>query len=110
MSRGPFHGIYPGKVENNIDPLGMARILVSVADVGGSSALSWALPWYVLWLLPLAALARRRGLRVAALVISAYLLVIWMPNMTDVIHAVGYKPSLTLLGQERQQKTLLLLH
>ena len=72
--------------------------------------LSWALPWYVLWLLPLAALARRRGLRVAAIVISAYLLVIWMPNMTDVIHALGYKPSLTLLGQERQQKTLLLLH
>jgi hypothetical protein len=72
--------------------------------------LSWALPWYVLWLLPLAALARRPGVRVAALVISAYLLVIWMPNMTDVIHAVGYKPSLTLLGQERQQKTLLLLH
>ena len=72
--------------------------------------LSWALPWYVLWLLPLAALARRPGLRVAAIVISAYLLVIWMPNMTDVIHALGYKPSLTLLGQERQQKTLLLLH
>jgi len=72
--------------------------------------LSWALPWYVLWLLPLAALARRRGLRLAALAISAYLLVIWMPNMTDVIHSLGYKPSLTLLGQERQQKTLLLLH
>jgi hypothetical protein len=72
--------------------------------------LSWALPWYVLWLLPLAALARGRGLRVAAVLVSAYLLVIWMPNMTDVIHAVGYKPSLTKLGQERQQKTLLLLH
>jgi len=72
--------------------------------------LSWALPWYVLWLLPLAALARGRGLRLAALVVSAYLLVIWMPNMTDVIHSLGYKPSLTLLGQERQQKTLLLLH
>jgi uncharacterized protein involved in type VI secretion and phage assembly len=44
MSRGPFHGLYPGKVENNIDPLNMCRILVSVADVGGSSVLSWALP------------------------------------------------------------------
>jgi hypothetical protein len=72
--------------------------------------LSWALPWYVLWLLPLAALARGRGLRAAALVLSLYLLLIWMPNMTDVIHALGYKPSLTRLGQERQQKTLLLLH
>jgi hypothetical protein len=72
--------------------------------------LSWALPWYVLWLLPLAALARGRGVRVAALVISLYLLLIWVPDMTNVIHAIGYKPSLTRLGQERQQKTLLLLH
>ena len=44
MSRGPFHGIYPGKVENNIDPLNMGRIMVAVADVGGSSVLSWAMP------------------------------------------------------------------
>ena len=39
-----FHGIYPGRVENNIDPLNMSRILVSVSDVGGSSVSSWALP------------------------------------------------------------------
>jgi uncharacterized protein involved in type VI secretion and phage assembly len=44
MSRGSFNGIYPGKVESNIDPLNMARLLVSVADVGGSAVLSWALP------------------------------------------------------------------
>jgi hypothetical protein len=39
-----FHGIYPGRVENNIDPLNMSRILVSVSDVGGSQVLSWAMP------------------------------------------------------------------
>lgn len=44
MSDKRFHGIYPGKVENNIDPLNMSRIQVAVADVGGSSVLSWALP------------------------------------------------------------------
>ena len=44
MSDQRFHGIYPGKVENNIDPLNMSRIQVSVADVGGNSVLSWALP------------------------------------------------------------------
>lgn len=44
MSAKLFHGIYPGKVENNIDPLNMARIMVSVADVGGSAQLSWAMP------------------------------------------------------------------
>jgi len=44
MSDKRFHGIYPGRVENNIDPLNMARIQVSVADVGGGSISSWALP------------------------------------------------------------------
>ena len=38
------HGIYPGRVENNIDPLNMGRIQVSVADVGGRAVSSWALP------------------------------------------------------------------
>lgn len=44
MSDQRFLGIYPGRVENNIDPLNMSRIQVSVADVGGNAVLSWALP------------------------------------------------------------------
>ncbi|MEA2351045.1 MAG: alpha,6-mannosyltransferase [Thermoleophilaceae bacterium] len=42
---------------------------------------AWLLPWYVTWLLPLAAIAGDRRLRVAALALSAYLvatrLAIW---------------------------------
>ena len=34
----------------------------------------------------------------------------WIPLMTDLIHSVGFKPSLTVLGQKRQVKTLTLLH
>jgi len=44
MSDQSFHGIYPGRVESNIDPLNMSRILVAVSDVGGKQVLSWALP------------------------------------------------------------------
>jgi type VI secretion system (T6SS) baseplate-like injector VgrG len=44
MSDKRFHGMYPGRVENNIDPLNMSRIFVSVSDVGGKQVLSWALP------------------------------------------------------------------
>jgi uncharacterized protein involved in type VI secretion and phage assembly len=44
MSDKRYHGIYPARVENNIDPLNMARIQVSVADVGGNLISSWALP------------------------------------------------------------------
>jgi hypothetical protein len=72
--------------------------------------LTWELPWYVLWLLPFAALTRGRALRVAALVVSLYLMLAWMPLMTDLIHSVGFKPSLTLLGKMRQVKTVTLLH
>ncbi len=41
--------------------------------------LGWVLPWYVLWLLPLAALSRSRRLRTTALVLGAYLMIAWAP-------------------------------
>src|SRR5262249_13309166 len=44
MSDKRFHGIYPGRVESNIDPLNMSRIQVSVSDVGGKQILSWPRP------------------------------------------------------------------
>ncbi len=44
MSEQQYHGIYRGRVENNIDPNQKGRVLVSVADVGGNSILSWASP------------------------------------------------------------------
>jgi hypothetical protein len=36
---------------------------------------AWLLPWYVAWLLPLAAIAGDRRLRVAALALAAYIVV-----------------------------------
>lgn len=42
MSR--FFGKYRGKVENNIDPLQIGRIQVSVPAVLGEGTLSWAMP------------------------------------------------------------------
>jgi hypothetical protein len=40
----PFFGKYRGKVENNIDPLQLGRVQVSVPAVLGDGRLSWALP------------------------------------------------------------------
>lgn len=42
----PFHGKYRGSVENNIDPLGLGRVQVSVPDVMGDGALGWAMPCF----------------------------------------------------------------
>lgn len=39
-----YFGKYRGKVENNLDPLGLGRVQVSVADVYGDGTLSWAMP------------------------------------------------------------------
>jgi hypothetical protein len=40
---------------------------------------AWLMPWYVTWLLPLAALARDRRLVAATLALSAYLVVMRTP-------------------------------
>jgi hypothetical protein len=39
-----FFGKYRGKVENNIDPMQMGRVQVSVPAVLGDGTLSWAMP------------------------------------------------------------------
>ncbi len=65
--------------------------------------LSWVLPWYVLWVLPLAALSRSRALRTTALTFGAYLLLTWMPLATGLDNALGIRPTTTLLGQQNQR-------
>jgi Type VI secretion system/phage-baseplate injector OB domain len=39
-----FYGKYRGKVANNIDPMQLGRIQVSVPSVLGDGSLSWAMP------------------------------------------------------------------
>jgi hypothetical protein len=65
--------------------------------------LSWVLPWYILWVLPMAALSRSRKLRVAALALGAYLILTWVPLATAMDNAVGFHPSKTTLGQLHQR-------
>ncbi len=65
--------------------------------------LTWVLPWYVLWVLPLAALSRSRALRTTVVVFGAYLLLTWMPLATGLDNALGIRPTKTLLGQQDQR-------
>jgi hypothetical protein len=43
---------------------------------------AWLMPWYVLWLLPLAALGRSRMLRVVAVALTLFLVLTLGPDTT----------------------------
>lgn len=60
--------------------------------------LSWVLPWYVVWVLPFAALAGSRKLRVATLVLGAYLVISWTPASNQALSGIGFQPNGTALG------------
>lgn len=49
------------------------------ATFGVLLASAWLVPWYLLWLLPFAALGRCRGLQIATIILTAYTLVIAIP-------------------------------
>jgi hypothetical protein len=61
--------------------------------------LSWVLPWYVLWALPMAALTTSRRLRIATVVVGAYLIVAWAPASGLLWKAIGFHPETTPLGK-----------
>ncbi len=65
--------------------------------------LSWVLPWYVLWVLPMAALSSSRRLRIAALTVGVYLIVAWAPASGLLWNAIGFHPEKTSLGRLHQR-------
>jgi hypothetical protein len=65
--------------------------------------LSWVLPWYVLWVLPFAALSSSRRLRVGALVLGVYLIISWAPASGLLWSRIGFYPEKTPLGRLHQR-------
>ncbi len=79
------------------------------ASVALLLTLSWVLPWYVLWVLPLAALSRSRALRTATVLVGVYLIIAWAPASGLLWNAIGFHPEKTTLGRlhERWVRELL---
>lgn len=73
------------------------------ASVALLVTLSWVLPWYVLWVLPMAALSSSRRLRTAALVLGVYLIIAWAPASGQLWDAIGFHPEKTSLGRLHQR-------
>lgn len=80
------------------------------ASVALLVTLSWVLPWYVLWLLPLAALSRSTRLRRTALLLGVYLIAAWAPLTGNVFNAIGFHPEKTALGRLHQRYVKELLY
>jgi alpha-1,6-mannosyltransferase len=63
--------------------------------------LSWVMPWYVFWALPLAALVRGRALRIATIVVGISLLLTWLPLSQDFAHkSLHVYPTRTTVGKQ----------
>ncbi len=72
--------------------------------------LAWVLPWYVLWVLPLAALSTSTRLRTAALLLGVYFIVAWAPVTGYAFNAIGFHPEKTALGRLHQRYVKELLY
>jgi hypothetical protein len=62
--------------------------------------LGWAMPWYVLWVLPFAAVGRRAGPRAAAIALTVFLLAVWVPATPPLLHRLGARPGATAVGRD----------
>jgi hypothetical protein len=65
--------------------------------------LTWVLPWYVLWALPLAALSRSRWLRTTVLAFGLFFALVWAPLAGNFFDSIGFEPEKTQLGQLHQR-------
>jgi hypothetical protein len=56
-------------------------------------------PWYALWVLPFAAITHRGAPRAAAIAVSVYLLLAWVPATGPALHRLGAHPTATTTGR-----------
>jgi len=63
------------------------------------ASLAWLVPWYVIWLLPLAALGTSLRLRRWTVALSAYLVLAFMPATGIVLGQLGLNPMGSAVGQ-----------
>jgi alpha-1,6-mannosyltransferase len=63
------------------------------------ASLAWLVPWYICWLLPLAALGSSVRLRRAALVMTAFLVITFVPLTGIILQNRGIDPMGSSVGQ-----------
>jgi Glycosyltransferase family 87 len=72
------------------------------ATVALIASLAWVMPWYVIWVLPLAALSSSVRLRRTALALSVFLLLVFLPSAPKFFHLIHFDPLSGSAGQASQ--------
>jgi hypothetical protein len=65
-------------------------------------SLAWVMPWYVIWVLPLAALGTSRRLRRTALAMTVFLVITFLPSSGKLWHLLNFNPLSGSAGQASQ--------
>jgi hypothetical protein len=63
------------------------------------ASLAWVMPWYVIWLLPLAALGSSERLRRVALGITVFLVLVFLPSSGKLWNLINFNPLDGSAGQ-----------
>jgi hypothetical protein len=84
--------IWAGRTHDWVLPCAAATLVLLLT-------LNWELPWYLIWLLPFAALARKRRFRIVAIVLGVYMFISWMPYATTFERDLGLHPQTTIVGR-----------
>jgi Glycosyltransferase family 87 len=72
------------------------------ATVALIASLAWVMPWYVIWVLPLAALGSSLWLRRAALVMTVFLVLVFLPSSSKFWNLINFNPLSGSAGQASQ--------
>jgi hypothetical protein len=62
-------------------------------------SLAWVMPWYVVWLLPLAAISASARLRTTALALTVFLVLTFMPLTGTALTSAGINPMASHVGR-----------
>jgi Glycosyltransferase family 87 len=66
------------------------------------ASLAWVMPWYVIWVLPLAALGTSERLRRATLVLTVFLVITFLPSSGKLWGLLHFNPLSGSAGQASQ--------
>ncbi len=82
---------------------------IGVVLLAGVLSLSWVMPWYLAWPLPLAALGRPRWLVALAVAGCVWLGVAGIPQMPELVHAIGWYPTRSATGHANHELSVSLV-